>query len=536
MNLRSSIRPAALLVLLLALSVAPPGADARILLLDAHFDNRPVGSQLGRRGALFGEPVEGQYDSRSEVIYEDSPGQHSVRLLDTRTTTPDNLYWALRDGLGFSDGKLFISCELELEYPEDYHLSLRSEDLESDNFFQMIFDASGDIQWRDGDSPNPTSIGFYPVGVPMSLEWAFDLDNGTYSFTLNGVEHITDETHGLAGASLGALIVGHRNDADLSGALRFDNPSVSWRPGSIPRILDANFNNYPPGTPIGMGGAEFGEPVYIGGCVPTVELGPPLGSRALLIPDESSIGTASVRFGFLGDVEPSTPLSISFWMTLDELELYYIGFREQGTTAQTFLNIQLHSSGQVFITDSDPPGAVNTIHSYTAGTPIRVEVTFEPDFDYYSIWWNGERIVHRESHGITGREVGQIAFGCQHDADLDGAMRIDNLKVHTLDLVTAVPEDHAPTLTATLQAAPNPFNPATEVSFELPRGGATQVDIHDSRGRLVRRLLAADLPAGAHRVTWRGHDAAGQRMPSGVYHVVLSAPGLRESRSVVLVK
>lgn len=536
MNTRSSTRSAALLFSLLALSMAPPGADARILLLDAHFDDRPAGSQLDRRGALFGEPVEGEYDSRSEEIYQDVPGDHSVRLLDTRTTTPDNLYWALRDGLGISDGKLFVSCQLELEYPEDYHLSLRSEDLETDNFFQMIFDASGDIQWRDGDSPNPTSIGFYPVGTPMFLDWFFDLDAGTYSFRLNGVEHITDEPHGLAGASLGALVVGHRNDADLSGALRFDRPSVSWRPGSTPQILDATFNNYPPGTPIGMGGAALGEPVYIGGCVPTIEVGPPLGNRALLIPDESSVGAASVRFGFLGDAEPSTPLSISFWMSLDQLEEYNIYIREQGTTAQVFLNIELNSSGQVFITDSDPPGAINTIHSYAAGTPIRVEITFEPDFDYYSVWWNGERIVYRESHGIAGREVGQIAFACESDSDLDGAMRIDNLKVHTLDLVTAVDDDRAPTPTASLQAAPNPFNPATEVSFALPRGGPVRVDIHDSRGRHVRRLLAADLPAGAHRITWRGEDDAGKRLASGVYHVVLSGRGVTRTRSVVMVK
>jgi hypothetical protein len=72
-------------------------------------------------------------------------------------------------------------------------------------------------------------------------------------------------------------------------------------------------------------------------------------------------------------------------------------------------------------------------------------------------------------------------------------------------------------------AVPNPFNPATRIGFDLPEpnGGAptpvVQLDVIDLRGRLVRRLLRASLPAGRHGVLWDGRDERGREVPSGVY-------------------
>jgi len=523
-----------LLIALAATILVADTAAARIILLDAHFDTRAVGSQLQRRGALFGEPVTGPYDRGNEVIVQDNPGDNSVQLPDTQIVGLDELYWTLRDGLAIADGKLYISCELELEYPGEYRVLLRNEDPVGPAFFALLFDAAGDVSWRDADDPTPTSIGFYPVGIPCDLEWEFDLDAGIYNFTFNGTPVVTGGTHGVVGEGLGTLVVGHRDDGDAVGSLRFDMPSWTWRPGSIPEILHADFSTHPAGQPIGTGGAALGEPVYIGGCVPIVEFGMPLGNKALMIPDESTVGTASTRWEFLGGAEPSTPLSVSFWMTLDEPDDYFIYVREQGTSAKIFLNVTINSAGQVFLTDKD--GQTWIVHTCGFGTAIHVEMAFEPDRDEFSVWWDGERILHRASHGITDREVGRLVFGCTHDTDLDGVMRIDRIEVHTLDLVTSVDDIVPVPATLRLQAAPNPFNPATTIAFDLPRTGRTRVDIYDGRGRHVRQLLAADLPAGRHEATWRGDDTGGRRVASGVYHAVVTAAGISEAVAVTLVK
>jgi hypothetical protein len=82
---------------------------------------------------------------------------------------------------------------------------------------------------------------------------------------------------------------------------------------------------------------------------------------------------------------------------------------------------------------------------------------------------------------------------------------------------TAV-DDETPVAGDTLQPAyPNPFNPATTVRFTLARAGQVRVGIYDVRGRLVRQLVDASLPAGQHERTWRGVDLAGDAVSSGVY-------------------
>ncbi len=74
---------------------------------------------------------------------------------------------------------------------------------------------------------------------------------------------------------------------------------------------------------------------------------------------------------------------------------------------------------------------------------------------------------------------------------------------------------------------PNPFNPATEIIFELPDdfGGRVELSIIDLAGRRVRTLVAGPLRAGLHRVRWDGRDRRGVEVASGVYFARLRAEG-----------
>jgi flagellar hook assembly protein FlgD len=68
-----------------------------------------------------------------------------------------------------------------------------------------------------------------------------------------------------------------------------------------------------------------------------------------------------------------------------------------------------------------------------------------------------------------------------------------------------------------LRAAPNPFGATTSVSFALARDERVEVDVLDVSGRRVRRLVAASLSAGEHRLTWDGRDDAGASVRAGLY-------------------
>ncbi|HPF36792.1 MAG TPA: M12 family metallo-peptidase [Candidatus Krumholzibacteria bacterium] len=96
--------------------------------------------------------------------------------------------------------------------------------------------------------------------------------------------------------------------------------------------------------------------------------------------------------------------------------------------------------------------------------------------------------------------------------------------------------DAPPALAASLEAYPNPFNPQTKLDFALPSAGRATLQIFDAQGKLVRTLVQADLPAGAHTVDWKGRDDAGRAVASGVYLARLVHPDGAESRRMVLMK
>jgi hypothetical protein len=82
--------------------------------------------------------------------------------------------------------------------------------------------------------------------------------------------------------------------------------------------------------------------------------------------------------------------------------------------------------------------------------------------------------------------------------------------------------------------APNPARGTTTVSYALARAGHAQLEVYDVSGRLVRRLVDGERPAGAGQTIWDGTDAAGAKREAGIYFVRLLAPGCRETRRLVL--
>ncbi len=68
-----------------------------------------------------------------------------------------------------------------------------------------------------------------------------------------------------------------------------------------------------------------------------------------------------------------------------------------------------------------------------------------------------------------------------------------------------------------LRNYPNPFNPSTTISFDLPEAGPVKLEILDPMGRVVRTLIEGALPAGSNEVGWDGRDHAGKPVASGTY-------------------
>jgi hypothetical protein len=99
----------------------------------------------------------------------------------------------------------------------------------------------------------------------------------------------------------------------------------------------------------------------------------------------------------------------------------------------------------------------------------------------------------------------------------------------------AAPED-LPAVTRLLGNHPNPFNPSTEIAFEIDRAGQVVIEIFDVAGRRIRQLVDSRLPAGAHSATWDGRDAGSRPVAAGVYFYRLETPDTRDVRAMALIK
>lgn len=160
------------------------------------------------------------------------------------------------------------------------------------------------------------------------------------------------------------------------------------------------------------------------------------------------------------------------------------------------------------------------------------------------VTWAGARGVRGgmiASASLDGRAAVSLAGSRVEDhvveLDLhgDGSIRLlsarsgegDAFEVDTTPIVLRAPARF-------LGAAPNPFNPTTQLRFVLDRSGTVRLDIYDVSGRRLRTIVA-EASAGEGSVTWDGTDDAGHEVAAGVYHVRMrSADGMSSGRIILL--
>jgi hypothetical protein len=86
------------------------------------------------------------------------------------------------------------------------------------------------------------------------------------------------------------------------------------------------------------------------------------------------------------------------------------------------------------------------------------------------------------------------------------------------------------------QNHPNPFNPATTIELTAPARGKLRVRIYNVRGELVATLVDGVVEPGKHVLVWRGTDARGRVVGSGVYLCKVAGFGQERSMKMALLR
>ncbi|MBT7861131.1 MAG: T9SS type A sorting domain-containing protein [Gemmatimonadetes bacterium] len=83
---------------------------------------------------------------------------------------------------------------------------------------------------------------------------------------------------------------------------------------------------------------------------------------------------------------------------------------------------------------------------------------------------------------------------------------------------------------------PNPFNPSTTISYQLPVGSKIRLEIYDVLGQKVRTLVQGQQVAGVHRVVWDSRNDHGQAVGAGVYFTRFQAGHFQQVNKLLLLK
>ena len=86
------------------------------------------------------------------------------------------------------------------------------------------------------------------------------------------------------------------------------------------------------------------------------------------------------------------------------------------------------------------------------------------------------------------------------------------------------------------QNVPNPFNPATEISYYLPATSDILLEVYDVTGKRVATLVRCREEKGLHVVNWQGVDGSGRAVASGIYFYRLRAGKEVISKKMVLLR
>jgi len=86
------------------------------------------------------------------------------------------------------------------------------------------------------------------------------------------------------------------------------------------------------------------------------------------------------------------------------------------------------------------------------------------------------------------------------------------------------------------EAYPNPFNPETNIKFNIAKSGTVRLVVYNILGQKVRTLLNDEVTAGQYTAKWDGRDEYGMSVSSGVYFFQLESGSFNMTKKMVLMK
>lgn len=130
----------------------------------------------------------------------------------------------------------------------------------------------------------------------------------------------------------------------------------------------------------------------------------------------------------------------------------------------------------------------------------------------------------------TSLPAAEIVYYVLEQIDLDGTINRSNPIEVLLGARFILPTEFASAV------YPNPFNPRTTISYDLPSDADVSIIIYDAIGQEIRHLVSQHYTAGRYSVQWDAKDFMGRSVGSGVYIAKIKAGPNTAIQKMLLLK
>jgi len=181
-----------------------------------------------------------------------------------------------------------------------------------------------------------------------------------------------------------------------------------------------------------------------------------------------------------------------------------------------------------------------------AGEALEVDdivIAYNSDVVVGSRYWNGE-LTDIPAIGVDSEgsemyagyckagdkvtiKVLDASTGSLTDMDVEGDVEWINMGITVINLT----DTFLPTEVSLGNAYPNPFNPVTMLTYDVPSDMNVGLGIYDVRGRLVEELVNDMHDQGRYEITWNA-----DKHSSGVYMIKMTAGTAVKVQKIMLVK
>jgi len=133
----------------------------------------------------------------------------------------------------------------------------------------------------------------------------------------------------------------------------------------------------------------------------------------------------------------------------------------------------------------------------------------------------------------NGRLVMQVGNNCIPDFS---TQRVNPVFANAGGVGVESEESMIPEKFALYDNFPNPFNPTTQITIDLPEDAYTELTVWNIMGQQVATVYSGSLNAGRHNVTFNGRDMNGSMLSSGMYIYRVTAGKYNATKKMTLMK